>query len=251
MAISWMKKGEASARLAKQQAAEAQKQKEEQGKMFRFWLKEGEEASVTFVDGALSDDGFLLPARFWEHNLFLNNQWNNYFVCPEKTNPESGHKCPICESGDKPSLITVFTIIDHRTFKGKNDKVYTNTRKILAAKPITFELLNKIALKRGGLAGCTFDVSRIGDKAAAVGSMFDFTSKEEDLDVLREKYTFTFKDKEDKDQTVTAFEAADYEKEIIYRTEDELRKLGFGNAPKVQMSGGGSSAPAVDYSKDL
>ncbi len=249
MGISWMKKGEASAELAKQQAVEAEIAKSEQGKLFRFWLKEGEEASITFVDGALSPEGFLLPPRFAEHNLHLNGSWNNYFVCPAKTDPEAGHKCPICESGDKPSLISLFTIIDHRSFPGKNNKTWTNTRKLLAAKPITFELLNKIAIKRGGLAGATFDVSRLGDKAAAVGSMFDFTSKEEDLEVLKAKYMGTYKDDKGNDVSKTNFEVADYEKEIVYRTEAELRALGFGKPPSVSM--GGSTAPTTDYSKDL
>lgn len=250
MAISWMKKGEASAQLAKQQEAEAEKAKSEQGKMFRFWLKDKESAQITFVDGALSADGFLLPPRFWEHNLNLNGTWNNYYVCPDKSDPQGGHKCPICEGGDKPSLISLFTIIDHRTFPGKNDKKYVNTRKLLAVKPITFELLNKAALKRGGLAGCTFEVSRIGDKAASVGSVFDFEKKEEDLDVLRQKYTITVKDDKGNEVVKTNFEPADYEQEIVYRTEEELRNLGFGKPPS--MSGmGGSTGGSTDYSKDL
>ena len=192
MGVSWLKKGAESAKAAQQEAAAAEQRKSEQGKMWRFWLKEGEEARITFVDGELSSEGFLLPPRFYEHNVYLNGSWNNLFVCPEMTNPEAGEKCPICEGGDRPSLVALFTIIDHRVFKGKDGKSYSNTPKILAAKSQSFEMLNKLAIKRGGLAGCTFDVSRMGDKSASIGSMFDFIEKTE-IEVLKTKFTRTFK----------------------------------------------------------
>lgn len=235
MGVSWLKKGAASASVAQQEAASAEQRKAEQGKMWRFWMKEGEEARITFVDGDLSPEGFLLPPRFYEHNVYLNGSWNNLFVCPEMSNPEAHEKCPICEGGDRPSLVALFTIIDHRVFKGKTDgKSYTNTPKILAAKSQTFEMLNKLAVKRGGLAGCTFDVSRMGDKSASVGSMFDFIEKGE-TEALKAKFTRTFIGDDKKEKTVSIFVPTDYEKEIVYRDADELRKLGFG---KQTMTGG-------------
>lgn len=237
MGVSWLKKGAESAKAAQQEAAAAEQRKSEQGKMWRFWLKEGEEARITFVDGELSSEGFLLPPRFYEHNVYLNGSWNNLFVCPEMTNPEAGEKCPICEGGDRPSLVALFTIIDHRVFKGKDGKSYSNTPKILAAKSQSFEMLNKLAIKRGGLAGCTFDVSRMGDKSASIGSMFDFIEKTE-IEVLKTKFTRTFKGEDGKEKTVSLFVPTDYEKEIVYRTANELRQLGFGK----QATSGGSPA---------
>lgn len=233
MAINWLIKGKASAAVAKQEEAQAQKRKEEQNKMFRFYLKEGEEARVTFVDGALGPEGFLVPPRYYEHNVKINASYNNFFVCPQLTQPEAGYKCPLCEMGNRAALVALFTVIDHRVFKSNKDpsKVYTDTPKILAAKPYTFETINKLAVKRGGLAGTTWDISRVGDKAAAVGSLFDFVEKH-DLEELKSKYTKEFKD--EKTKTVvkkTIFVPANYEHEIIFRTEDELRKLFNVNAP--------------------
>lgn len=257
MALTWMKKGEDSVKLAQQAEAEAEKRKQEQGKMFRFWLKEGEDVRITFVDGALTSEGFLMPPRYYEHQLFLNGSWNNQYVCPEKTNPESGEKCPICEGGDRPSLVALFTVIDHREFKGKNDVVYRDTPKLLVAKAQTFELLNKIAVKRGGLAGCTFDVSRMGDKAASVGSMFDFVEKH-DVDVLKKEFTRKVKDDKGKEtgEVASVFVPADYETEIVYRTADELRSLGFGKggvggAPKAAGQQSGNDGGTTDYSNQL
>jgi hypothetical protein len=254
MGVTWMQKGAASANLAKQEEAAQQARKEEMGKMYRFWLKEGEEASITFVDGALSPEGFLLPPRYYEHSINKGGgQGMQHYVCPEKTNPESGQKCPICEGGDKASLVALFTIVDHRVFPSADKtKVYANRRKLLVAKSITFELLNKIALKRGGLAGATFDVSRIGDKSAAVGSMFDFTEKRE-MSVLEKLWITTYKQKDGTEKTENAFTVADYESEIVYRTEDELRKLGFGKSPVTgyQQAAQPAAASGTSYAEQL
>jgi hypothetical protein len=237
MALTWIKQGDESAAMAKQAEAETVKRKQEQGKMFRFWLKEGEDVRMTFVDGALNHEGFLTPPRFYEHQMYLNGSWNNQFVCPEKTNPGSGDKCPLCEAGDRPAMVALFTVIDHREFKGKTDIVYRDTPKLLVAKSQTFELLNKIAMKRGGLAGCTFDVSRMGDKAASVGSMFDFVEKH-DLDDLKKNLVRTYKDDKGVEKTVSVFVAADYEKEIIYRDAAELRAMGLGKPTTPSAAGG-------------
>jgi hypothetical protein len=255
MAINWLKQGQESQALAKQEEAAQQARKDAQGKLFQWFLKDKEDASCTFVDGDLSPEGFLLPPRYYEHTVKVGGQFQNY-VCPEQTDPAGGHKCPICEQGERPSLVALFTVIDHRSFKGKDDKVYTNTRKLLKAKPTSFELLNKLAIKRGGLAGCRFDVSRNGDKSAAIGSLFDFTEKNP-VDDLKAKYTRTYKDKDGKEHTVCDFEPANYTEEIVFRGEDELRQLGFG---KGAVSGGmsgfsgsnpGGNATATDYSKEL
>lgn len=261
MAVSWLKKGEASAAMSKQDEAEKEKRKAEQGKMWRFWLEKGEEGRITFVDGDLNADGYLVPPRFYEHQLYLNGNWNNLFVCPEKTNPDGGEKCPICEGGDRPSLVALFTVIDHRTFKSKDgDKSYTNTPKILVAKSQSFDLLNKLAQKRGGLAGVTFDVSRSkADKSPAVGDLFDFVEKNE-IEVLKKKYTreITVDEKGvSKKKVVSVFVPADYDKEIVYRSEQELRALGFGKAPSIGMVGAASSgdgeqaAGSSDYESQL
>jgi hypothetical protein len=259
MAFKFLKTGAESAKLAQRAAAEAEQRKQEQGKMFRFWMKEKEEARITFIDGDLGPDGVLTPPRYYEHNLFLHGQWGNFFVCPEKTSPELDDKCPICESGDRPALIALFTIIDHRQIQSKDKtKVWKDQKKLLVAKTQTFELLNKHAIKRKGLAGCTFDASRVGDMSASVGSMFDFVEKHEIAD-LQKLYTVEKIDpKTNTKITVTNFTPADYEAEIVFRNGSDLRKL-VSSASKAEVSDpdipfkGGGSTPGtpVDYSKDL
>lgn len=256
MAISFIKKGADSAAAAKQEAVEQKIRKESQGKMFRFWIKTDEEAVITFVDGELSPEGFLLPPRFYEHNIKLNGQWGNTFVCPEKSAPHLGQKCPFCAMGDHPSLVSLFTIIDHREYKSQDgQKTYKDQRRLFVAKTGTMEILNKIAVKRGGLAGCRFDVSRTGDKTPSVGTMFDFVSKEEDLDVLRKLYMREHTDPKTNAKSVkTDFEPANYDEEIPFYDAEQLAEMGHG-APSVSgytmTVSKSSGTETVDYSTQL
>jgi hypothetical protein len=259
----WMATGESSVAAAEQDKAEYERRKEEQGKAFRFWLEPGEEARITFVDGQLFETKagmVLLPARYHEHNLFLNGRWGHHFVCPEKTAPGQGFKCPICESGDRPTLVALFTIIDHREFKGKNDKVYKDDPKLLVLNPMAFEQLNALAQKIGGLAGSTWDVSRVGEKSPRTGNNF-FPQGKTPLDELYKKYLVEQKDPKTNLSTwVSKFKVLDYEQEIIFRTDDQLRAMGLGK-PTTQVSGFGPQAAtspvqtapqaAQDYSQHL
>jgi len=224
--MNWMKKG-ADAAAAFEHDAQEQQLKFEQGKKtWRFWVKEGEEARITFVDGGLTKDGFLDVVSFREHRLLRNGSWNNYFVCTK----EVEGSCPICEEGDLPSRVAVLTVIDHRKITGKKKKedgsvvTYQDVPKLFVAKTDTLKLLTNLAQKRGGLQGCTFDVMRVGNRAPAVGSQFDFIEKAA-VTVLKVKY---FKVEDGK--KVTLFKPLDYEKEITYLSVDELRNLGFGTA---------------------
>lgn len=252
MSMSWMAKGSDSAALAKQEAAEKQQQQEQHGKLWRFYLKDKEEARITFIDGDLSHDGFLIPPRYYEHSIQMNGKWGNFFVCPEKTVPDAGHKCPLCASGDRSSLVALFTIIDHREFKTKTGKVMKDQKRLFVAKSISMEMLTKIAVKRGGLAGCTFDVSRMGEQSASIGSMFDFVEKNS-IEDLQKQFLEEVEVNGVK-KTISLFVPADYEKEIIFRTPEEMLKSGLG-AHKAAgygqgMSPGGAQS-TTDYSKSL
>lgn len=253
MAVSFLRKGKDSAALAKKQEAEAEARKESQGKLFRFWLKPNEEARVTFVDADLSSDGYLCPDRFYEHNLFLNGEWNNFYICPEKTIPDSKDVCPICKSGDKPYLVALFTIIDHRSILSKDKtKTWKDTKKLFAAKTTTFDLLNKQAMKRGGLTGATYDITRGDQKTPSVGSNFEFVEKT-DVEILKKRYmTDKMEGKSNLKIKVTYFTPAEYEKEFTFRTGEELSKLpalqgGVETEPETPQD----AAKKADYANQL
>jgi hypothetical protein len=133
----------------------------------------------------------------------------------------------------------LLTVIDHREHKIKNGpnagKIISNRRKLFVAKRNTIKLLTKIAVKRGGLTGCTFDVSRTDDKKPAVGDVFDFTHKFESLKEIADKYGLKLED----------VQPADYGSEIKFRSPEELIALGVG-----KTFGGSSKGASAGSLKD-
>lgn len=249
MSVSWLKQGEESAKMHEVEKQNQEAKKAEQGKSFRFFIKKGQEASLLFVDGVLGPKGYITPPRFYEHfTIMPGGKWGNV-VCPQMTLPQSGDKCPVCENKDKAALVSLFTVIDLTPYTTKTGVVIPFSRKLFVAKPTTFELINKLAVKRGGLAGCRFDVSRTGDKSPSVGDVFDFQEKLTDVEALKAKFTRSFKTKDGTEKTVCDYEPIDYNKEIVFRTGDELRAMGFGN-PTGNMTMGGSSESNVGTGED-
>ena len=187
----------------------------------RFWLAQGGEGRATFLDGAL-EDGLLQTVSYYEHGIprVGKKGFDNYVCTQEK------EVCPICEEGGKggiPSLVFAFTILDHREWKDKNDKIHQMEKRLFVCKRETFARLQKKAEKLGGLVGVTFDISRIGgEKTAAVGTDFDFVSK----NTMAEIHSAT-------EIPLADLAPFNYEETIKYHTAEELRKLGFGTGPAL------------------
>jgi hypothetical protein len=178
----------------------------------RFWVNRGEEARITFLDGHL-EDGLVQAVSYHEH--MLKRPGTNKYIqypCTQEIEP-----CPICEDGDVPSLVAVFTILDHREWKDKNNKIHKWEKKLFVCKRDTFKRLQAKAAKQGGLFGVTFDVTRIGEKAPAVGTDFDVVEKTT-LEKLSQMSGIPVSD-------LAPFE---YSTAIKYFSAAELRKMGFG-----------------------
>lgn len=212
------KKGLAAHAEIKKEDEAAESAKLLGNRMFRFWMNQGEERKITFLDGELDDNGLLDILSYKEHGLKVNGRFTQ-FVCLE----DITGVCPICESGDRASLVGVFTVIDHTPYqiqKGeKAGQVVKDQRKLFVAKRGTLKILQKTAQKRDGLAGCTFDVNRTGDKSPQVGDMFEFIEKRS-LPELVKAYG-------------EAAQPADYQKEVPYHPAEELIKLGIGTKPHM------------------
>lgn len=231
MSLGFLKRGEAVTKAVAEVNSQQQMKEAQKDLPFRYFLKKGAEGSITFLDGSLDDSGSLETVSWWEHNLNLNGSWGNYFTCTQDVEP-----CPICEGGDGPALMFGFTVLDHTPYTIKNGpnagKILQDTRKFFACKKMTYEYLITLAKKRGGLAGVRFDVMRIGDKSAAVGSQFDFTSKTEDLAAIPGMFNI-------KPEDAVAY---DYEKIIMFQGADVLREQGFG---QIQPLGHQDGPPAA------
>ena len=207
---SLLKRGkDAKETMAREDAKADARQKNQN---LRFWVKEGTDAVVTFLDGNLDADGMLDIPYFYEHNEKIAGKYGNHYACTAEHEP-----CPVCEGGSQASYMGLLTIIDHREYEAKDGKKYKNQIRLFAAKRGTLKQLQKIAEKRGGLAGCQFDVSRTGAQSASVGSMFDFTTK-----LTESQITNTYSDNAkplNYDEVVAS----------ITFSADELRKMGFGS----------------------
>ena len=193
--VPWYATGDAadkksSDELERQQAAREAATK---GRLYRFWMKVGQETHITFVDAAVASDpqGMELPFVFYEHQLKINNDWKNWFTC-------LGEGCPLCESGDRPALVAAYTIIDHTVWTGKKGDVHKDERKLLMAKPAVNKMLRKAASKRGGsLRGWKCEVVRTTAESPNTGDDFDFEEQTElPEDMLPPNYIEMFTPKE-------------------------------------------------------
>lgn len=219
--VTWFKKGKEAQEALALEEAKAELAKAEAGRLWRHMLKEGEEKQLTFLDGDLDADGMLDILMFYQHTLFVNGNWMN-FVCTAEA--DQTQPCPICAGGDRPALVGVMTVIDHSEHeiqKGPNKgNILKNQRRLFVAKRGTIKHLTKLAVKRGGLAGCTFDVSRTGDKEPNVGNQFDFVEKHDNLAALAAILGLNAQD----------CQPANYQEEIRYHSPEELIELGVGKA---------------------
>ncbi|NIT54904.1 MAG: hypothetical protein GWN00_01250 [Aliifodinibius sp.] len=198
--------------LAEEEHQAEQRQKDRENRADRFWIKEGNDTILTFLDGYLNDEGMLDPPMYWEHQLNMSGHWRNWFVCLKTIN----QYCPICEN-DNSALVAVFTVIDHSTYETKKGDIITDQVKLYVCKMQTLQQLRKLAAKTGGLAGVSYEVSRIGDNAANVGNMFQFLEQNPVKDIIAKLST--------EEKKISVF---NYEQVIQFRTVEELSKLGFG-----------------------
>lgn len=195
----------------------------------RFWVKEGKEKRITFIDGFIDTDGLLKGmVSFHEHMTpRVGKKGFDNYPCTQDT-----EACPICEEGETPSLVFAFTIVDHTEWKDKNDKVHKFDKRLFVCKRDTFKRLQLKATKYGGLAGMTLDVTRIGDKSASVGSDFEFVGKNTMAEVAQ---GITQMGGSIKLEELIPF---NYEDTIKYFPAAELRKMGWGNGSAPAQSGG-------------
>jgi hypothetical protein len=208
--LAFLKKGKAA-----QEAFAKEEHKQEMNSKKtaqRYWIKDGTDGQLTFLDGQIAEGSLDIPCLY-EHNVNMNGKWGNNFICTQDTEP-----CPICEGGGNPAYEGLMTVIDHSEYTSKKDgKVYKDQVRLFVAKRETIKQLQKIAIKRGGLRGIKFDVSRTGDKSPGVGNMFDFVEKLTEAELVA-KWG-------DKSKPIDYATMLSEE----YMDAASLRKLGFGN----------------------
>lgn len=180
----------------------------------RFFLKEREEALVTFVG---DDKGFFI----WEHNLKINGKWGNFVTCTKEWKP-----CPVCEAGHKPTYTAYYTVIDHREFElkqGPNAGKKIKNRKLLyPAKGSTMTVLSDLKKSIKTVSGKTFLVKRLSSEDPNCGR--DFTAKGT-LNAAQWKALASAAK-----QTEAELKSdIEYKKILSPMSDEELAALGFGS----------------------
>jgi hypothetical protein len=231
--VSFLHKGGSAKSMIEDAEAKAQAAMDAAGKPWRFRIdgkKLGQEFPITFVDGNLNDEGMIDCPVFYEHTLFMAGKWQN-IICLESAQEEP---CPLCEVGHGPYLACAMTIIDHSEYKRKDGSVAKDQKKLLIAKRTSLKVLQKIATKRGGLAGCRFEVTRTTEKEPNIGNMFEFVEKT-DIKTLIEKFGKT-------KEGEVIFRPFDYGEVLDYMDRKTLIEKGYTKA----SAGGGDGGATAD-----
>jgi len=127
--------------------------------VWEFWLKKGETAEIVFLD----DDRF----GVYRHVMPLDGRYEK-FTC-------NGEDCILCGMGKSRSYFEYYNIIDLRTYKNRDGKDVTMTRRALAAGKDLAAMLQLRRSERGGsLAGKKFKVTRMGEKSPSAGNDYQY-----------------------------------------------------------------------------
>lgn len=223
---NFLKSGKEKKALMKAEKRKEQMREEQRDKLWRFRIPEDqidEEFEITFLDGNLDSEGLIESPVYYEHSVKYNGKWVNFVSCKED------EEDPLEEQGQEPYLAQAFTVINHTPYEASNGKVYKNRKMLLVAKRNSMKQLQKIATKRGGLAGCTFEVSRSNNKAAAIGDMYNFVEKISD-EKLRKKLIKAGVKKKEVDELMAP---ANYRKELTYYSAKQLQKMGLAEERKT------------------
>ncbi len=223
--------------LATEQAWQDQRQADA-GKMFRFWLPHtGGEAMVTFLDGGLGPDGAVHIPTFYEHRMNFSktggNDWREFHCLAMM---EESQACPLCEMGEKPTLMGLLTIMNHTPYtvqKGLNKgNVIKDRRQLFIPARQAIASLMNVGLHAQGLMYKTFIITRTSQREPRVGAQFILKGPN-DPEEFQKQYG------ED------AF-PANYEEELPVVSEDDLRKMGLGSTTAAGIVGGDYIPAAAD-----
>ena len=231
--MSFLLKGKRANAAWKKADVEHQTRQEEMAKpkVWRYYLPNGQDGKITFLDGHLNADGTLAVTMIKEHNLNINGNYKNWFSCTDHGG-EGSEPCPICQGGDKPYVAALFTVIDHSKYVDKKGNKRGNEVRLFVAKREALNSLQKRATQQDGLAGVTFDVSRSGSQSPNVGNMFDPIKKNPVKKVVQafkgKIIELVKEDMFDKKHLCLA-----YDQILSFYTAEELRKKGFGGKDPI------------------
>ena len=208
---------------------------------FRFWTPVGETRQIVIIDDA--------PDFFrYEHALKSagSNRYDNFLPC---INEDAN--CPACSVSEKPAYFAMYlSVIDLTPYNNKDGDEVPWSKKMLVVKPSQQKKISRLFEREGSLRGMILDMTRDGDKDAAIGNDIEFVGwmEEDELATYYDEYT----DKDGKVQTIDCLEPFDYDSIYPEMTEEQLATIagvtdhGVGNRRQTDraIGRGGREAPA-------
>lgn len=196
---------------AKRQDAAKEARKAKGFEPFRFWTPVTETRQLVIIDDA--------PDFFrYEHALKdkRSGRYDNFLPC---VNEDAN--CPVCSISEKPAYFAMYlTVIDLTPYENKDGDEVPWSKKMLVVKPAQQKKIARLYEKHGTLRGMILDMTRDGDKDAAIGNDIEFVDfmTEKELDDFYD----TYKDKEGKKVEIIGSEVFDYDKIYPEMTEKQL-----------------------------
>lgn len=173
--MSWFKQGTEGEQFLKDEKEKRQRQAEASSnvKNWRFKLQKDHTGQVVFLDD--------LTFFFAEHQFYANDSYYNYETCIADIEGD----CPLCENGNRSSIVAVTTVIDLTQHKKKDGTLTSPTKKPMVLKSGGTERLLKRQKKLGSLKYKKFEIYRSSDpKGEATGTDLDY-EKDVDIEALK------------------------------------------------------------------
>lgn len=232
----FVKTGAAAAKAMEQAEAAREARRQRAGMEYRFRLPSGADSVITFLDGQIDEKTGILDIPYTnEHRIKVDNHYEDV-VCIEDQEP-----CPLCQEGAPRSFVGLLTVIEHRPYTYEKDGKTIKkewARRYMPCKNETLKQLTKLAQKReNGLQFSTYEVSRSGDKKAAVGDIFEYSQTHEEEDII--------------DEFGDEAQPLDPSENLTIYTAKEMAALGIGKkvttfGKKTGIGKKGSSAEDID-----
>lgn len=218
-----------------------QNAQQSQGGDRRFFLKQGEERTVIFLDGDLDGNGFFTNPVTREHTVKMGNKYQN-ILCLNEQEP-----CPLCQlAGEnspvsRASFVCYFTVLDRTGYTDQTGNRHADFTSIYVAKTNTLKQLQAFAKKLGGLRGQEMTLTRTqSNNAPRVGDMFIPGQK---WDIQGQIIPYF----QQQGRKPEEFQPFDYTKAITYYSADQLRSMGFNDGhfsgSPAGMGGGMNQQP--------
>lgn len=187
---------------------------------FRFRVSPGETKEVIVLDDKLEDLFFR-----YEHNIKdpSTGRWNIFTGCIDETDD-----CPVCGTGSKSYFALYLTVIDLTEFQDRKGNTHEFSRKLMCVKTSQIGKFVRRMEREGTLRGAIFELSRDGDRDAAIGNDIEFIEFMDEADL--ETYVREWTDKDGKTHEELCYEVFDYEELFPAPDKAELRAIA-GGAP--------------------